>query len=89
MSPPTTCPFSLGLRLVLHSFAAVVVVRELLHMRERDLASDDRIVASDVRLRIVAGVLELDVHPLAELLEVEAVPVDADRVASVHSFKRV
>ena len=49
-------------------------------MSERDLARDDRIVVSHVRLWIVRAVLELDVHAGPELLEVEAAPVDPDRV---------
>jgi hypothetical protein len=50
-------------------------------VREGDLPGDDRIVAGDVRLGVVAAVLELDVHPVTELLEIEAAPVDADLVA--------
>src|SRR2546430_1914330 len=72
-------PVALGL--LLHSLEALVVVGELFHVRERDLAGGDRVVVGDVRLRVVGAVLELDVHAGAELLEVEAAPVDADRVA--------
>ena len=50
-------------------------------MCARALARDDRVVSGDVGLRIVRAVLELHVHPGPELLEVEALPVDADRVA--------
>ena len=50
-------------------------------MREGDLPRDDRIVVRDVGLRVVASVLELDVHSGSELLEIEAVPIDADCVA--------
>jgi hypothetical protein len=52
-------------------------------VRERDLAGEDRIVAGHVRLGIMGAVLQLDVHPEAELLEIEAIPVDADRVANL------
>jgi hypothetical protein len=62
------------------------VVRELLHVRERDLAGEDRVVVGHVRLRIVGSVLELDVHAGPELLEVEATPIDADRVADSLGF---
>ena len=72
-------PVALGL--LLHSLEALVVVGELFHVRERDLAGGDRVVVGDVRLRVVGAVLELDVHAGAELLEVEAAPVDADLVA--------
>jgi hypothetical protein len=41
---------------------------------------------SDVRLRIVAAVLELDVHSRPELLEVEPAPVDSDLVAYAPRF---
>src|SRR6266508_3255673 len=49
-------------------------------MRERDLAGEDGIVIGDVRNRVVAAVFQFDVHPAAELLDVEGrrVPVDAD-----------
>src|SRR5512133_502430 len=78
-SPLLSFPVTLGLSL--HALEAFVVVRELLHVRERDLAGDDRVVAGHVGLRIVTAVLELDIHPHPELLEVEAAPVDSDRVA--------
>src|SRR5207248_4193783 len=60
---------------------ALVIVGELLHVRERDLAGEDRVVASHVRLRIVTAVLVLDVHAGAKLLEIETTPIDADGVA--------
>src|SRR5215472_13080310 len=78
-----TLPGPLALGLGLHLLEPLVVVRELLHVRERDLPRDDRIVVGHVGLRVVAAVLELDVHARAELLEIEAVPVDADRVADL------
>jgi len=40
-------------RFRLHPLEALVVVGELLHVRERDLPRHDRIVTGDVRLRIV------------------------------------
>src|SRR6266516_7604411 len=64
-----------------HALEALVIVGELLHMRERDLSGQDRVVAGHVRLRIVGAVLELDVHPKAERLEVEVSPLDSDLVA--------
>src|SRR5205085_12141250 len=72
-------PFALGV--ALHPLEALVVVGELLHVRERDLPRDDRVVVGDVRLWIVASVLELDVHALPELLELEPGPVDSDLVS--------
>ena len=72
-------PVSFGF--LLHPLEPFVVVGELLHVREGDLAGDDRIVAGDVCLRIVAAVLEFNVHAGAKLLEVEATPIDTDRVA--------
>src|SRR5205809_7246948 len=71
-------PVALGL--LLHPLEALVVVGELLHERERDLAGDDRVVAGHVGLRVVGAVLELDVHAGPELREVESAPVDPDRV---------
>jgi hypothetical protein len=50
-------------------------------MCERNLPSQDRVVACHVRLRVVGAVLVLDVHPEAELLQIEAIPVDPDFVA--------
>src|SRR5262249_27673799 len=80
-------PRTLGF--ALHPLEPLVVVGELLHVRRRDLAGDDRIVAGDVRLRVVGPVLELDVHAGPKLLEVEARPVDADLVAdSLRLFGR-
>ncbi len=54
-------------------------------MGKRDLARHDGIVIGHVRHRLVATVLRFDVHPPAELLEVEGrrVPVDADLGAHV------
>src|SRR5919204_55569 len=72
-------PLALGFGF--HPLEPLVVVGEFLHVRQRDLAGEDRIVVGDVGLRVVAAVLELDVHTGAELLEIEAAPVDADRVA--------
>src|SRR5262249_35181476 len=65
----------------LHPLEPFVIVRELLHVRKRDLAGEDRVVMRDVGLRVVGAVLEFDVHAGAELVDVEAIPVDADRVA--------
>src|SRR5512133_3994240 len=50
-------------------------------MRERDRAGEDRVVVRQVRLRIVAAVLVLDVHAHPDLLEIEAISVDSDRVS--------
>src|SRR6266536_5965897 len=72
-------PAAFGFRL--HALRALVVVGEFLHVRERDLSGQDRIVAGDVRLWIVRPMLELDVHAEAELLQVEAGPVGSDLVA--------
>src|SRR6185436_574353 len=68
-------------RFLFHLLETFVVVRKLLHVRQCNLAGDDRVVSGDVRLRVVSAVLELDVHAVPELLEVEAVPVDTDRVS--------
>src|SRR5205823_8217078 len=72
-------PIALGFPF--HPPEALVVVGKLLHVRERDLAGEDRVVSGDVRLRIVRTMFELNIHAGAELLEVVAAPVDADRVA--------
>src|SRR5690349_24977531 len=84
LSSRLLAPLALGF--VLHPREALVVVRELLHVSQRDLSRDDRIVVRDVRLRVVRPVLELDVHPGAELLEVEAAPVHADLVSNTARF---
>src|SRR5512133_1686342 len=55
-------------------------------MRERDLASDDRIVAGHIGLRVMAPVLVFDIHAGTKLLEVEPVPIDSDRVSHAPSF---
>jgi hypothetical protein len=49
-------------------------------LRPRDLRRHRDIVIGHIRLRITRAVLELDVHPLPELPEIErrSVPVDAD-----------
>jgi hypothetical protein len=69
----------LALGLLLHPLEPCVVVGKLVQVGERELARHDRIVIGQVRSRLVATVLEFDVHPVAELLEVEGsrVPVDA------------
>src|ERR1035441_4496290 len=71
------------LRLGFHLRKARVVVRELVEVRPRDLRRHGDIVIGHIRLRITRAVLELDVHPLPELLEIErrSVPVDADPFA--------
>ena len=53
----------LGLRLGLHDGQAGVIVRELVEMRPRDLRGRPRVVVSNVGLKILSSVLELDVHP--------------------------
>jgi hypothetical protein len=77
-------PIALGFPF--HPPEALVVVGELLHVRERDLAGEDRVVSGDVRLRVVRTMFELNIHAGAELLEVVAAPVDADRVADAPSL---
>lgn len=57
-------------RLALQDGQAGAVVREFGQVGECNLPSDDRIVPGDVGLRASQSVLELDVQPLAELLEV-------------------
>src|SRR5205814_9310959 len=65
---------------------AFVVVRELLHVSECDLARQDRIVVCDIGLRIMRSVLKLDVHPAPKLFEVEAAPIHPDLVADPSSL---
>src|SRR5262249_52611144 len=77
-------PVPLGLSL--HPLETLVVVGELLHDRECELARGAPIVRCPVRLRVVRAVLELDVHACPELLEVEPVPVDADRIPYALGF---
>ena len=72
-------PLTLGL--AFHPLEPLVVVRELLHVRERDLAGDNRVILSNVGLPVVSSVLELDVHAGPELFKVEARRVHADRIA--------
>jgi hypothetical protein len=52
-------------------------------VRERDLPGGQRVVVRHVRLRVTRPVLELDVHPHAELLDVErrCHPVDPEPLA--------
>jgi len=54
-------------------------------MRQGDLARDDRVGGGHVGGWIAVAVLELDLHPGAELLEAEArgAPVDADGLADL------
>jgi hypothetical protein len=54
----------------------------------RDLAGRDRIVTGHVRRRIMKAVLELDVHPPPELVDVERrrVPVDPDLLTDPPRF---
>src|SRR5262249_61898131 len=72
-----------AVRSLLHALEAGVVVGELVQVRPRDPAGDVRIVVRHVRPRIVAAVLELDVHPGPELVDVERrrLPVDSDLLA--------
>ena len=72
--------------LFFHALQALVVVGELLHVRERDLPGQDRVVPGHIGLRIVGAMLVLDVHAVAELLEVEAAPIDPDLVAYPPGF---
>jgi hypothetical protein len=50
-----------------HSPEALVVVRELLHVRERDLAGEGRAGSGDVGLRVARTMFELNIHAGAEL----------------------
>jgi hypothetical protein len=79
-----TRPIACGL--LLHPLEAFVVVGELLHVRQRDLSRDDRVVSTDISLRIVRAVLELHVYPLTELVELETVPIAADLVTHAPRF---
>jgi hypothetical protein len=71
------------LRLSFHLREAGVIVRKLVEVRTRDLRRHCDIVIGHIGLRITRAVLEFDVHPLPELLEIErrSVPVDADPLA--------
>src|SRR5271169_763717 len=73
----------LRLRFCFHLRKAGVIVRELVEVRPGDLRRHGDIVTGHIRLRITRAVLELDVHPLPELLEIErrSVPVNADPLA--------
>ena len=68
------------MRLLLHALEPRVVIRELVQVRERDLARRVGIIAGDIREAVVQAVLELHVHPGPELLDIEGrvLPVDAD-----------
>lgn len=55
-------------------------------MRERDLHGQDRVVRGHIGLRIVGAMLVLDLHAVAELLEVAAAPIDPDLVAYASGF---
>src|ERR1035441_1817583 len=72
-----------GLGVGLHCRQAGVVIRELVKVRPRDLGGHRDVVVGDVRLGILRAVLELDVHPHVQLLDVEppSGPVDADPFA--------
>jgi len=52
-------------------------------VRPGDLRRHGDVVIGHIGLRVTRAVLELDVHPLPELLEIErrSVPVDAERLA--------
>jgi len=63
------CP-QVGGRFALQDSEASVVVRELRQVGERDLPGNERVVPADVGLRASGPVLELDVQPHPELLEV-------------------
>src|ERR1019366_2919609 len=60
-----------GLRLCLHDGQARVVVRELVQMRSSDLRGHGHVVVGDVGLDIMGAMLELDVHPHPELLNIK------------------
>src|SRR3954453_2723030 len=66
-------------RLFFHALQPGVVVSELVEVRERDLAGQNRVVVGDVRRGIVKAMLQLHLEPPAELIDVErrGVPVDA------------
>jgi hypothetical protein len=55
----------------LHLREPIVIVGQVLQVRQSDLAGEDGIVVRDVGLRIPTAMFELDSHPAGELLEVE------------------
>ena len=57
-------------------------------MRQGDLSRDDRVLVGDVRLRVLAAVLELDGESHLELVEVDVArfPIDADPPADLPSL---
>ena len=73
-----------GLRLRLHNGKAGVVVRMLVQVCSGDLRGHGHVVIGDVGLEIMGAVLELDVHPHSELLEIKPGyrPVNSDPLAS-------
>ena len=73
----------LRLRLGFHLRKASVIVRELVEVRPGDLRRHGDVVIGHIGLRIARAVLELDVHPFPELLQIERrrVPVNADPLA--------
>src|SRR5512132_2952317 len=83
-------PGGSGFALGLHPSKARVVVGQLTQMGECDLASEKRIVARDVGIRVPCPMLELDVHAGPELLNVERArgPVDAELLADGTSVVR-
>ena len=61
----------LALRFLLHTIEPGVVIKKLVEMGERDLTHHNQLVVGDVRRRILKTVLELNLHPPAELVDVE------------------
>src|SRR3954451_5684879 len=85
---PALLPIAPGF--FLHPLQSCVVVGELVEVCERDLGCDVRVVVADVGVRIVPAVLELDVHPDTELVDIEgrARPVDPDLLAEATRLLR-
>jgi hypothetical protein len=78
---PALLPIPPGL--FLHLLQSRLVVGELVAVCERDPGRDVRVVVADVRVRVVQDVLEFDVHPDPELVDIEgrACSVDPDLLA--------
>jgi len=57
-------------------------------VRQRDLGCHERLVVGDVRQMVMQPVLEFDLHPDPQLLDVEGClrPYDADLLADASRF---
>ncbi len=69
------------LGLFFHLDEARVVVGELVEVRQRNLAGEERVVSGYISDGVGRAVLKLDVHTHSELLHIEAPPVDAELLA--------